>query len=44
MSAVSDQVKLAHRARLQLIFLVIGLGLTVLAAVVPVWIEGSTSL
>jgi uncharacterized membrane protein len=38
------EAKLARRARLQLIFMIISLVLTVLAAVLPVWIEGFTSL
>ena len=45
MTTESDLAKmLARRARLQLIFTIISLGLTVLAAVVPVWIEELTSL
>ena len=39
-----DEVRLARRARLQLSFMIISLGLTVLAAVVPAWIEEFTSL
>lgn len=44
MSASDDETTLARRARLQLIFAVISAGLTLLAAVVPVWIEEFTGL
>lgn len=40
----ADEAKLARRARLQLVFAVISAGLTLLAAIVPVWIEEVTGL
>jgi hypothetical protein len=44
MDAGSEQAAtLARRARLQLVFLIISVVLTALAAVVPVWIEEFTS-
>ena len=45
MATGSDHARtLARRARLRLIFTIVSLVLTVLAAVVPVWIEEFTSL
>ena len=44
MAPAADEAKLARRARLQLVFALISAGLTVLAAIVPVWIEEVTGL
>ena len=44
MAPGDDGVRLARRSRLQLMFMIISVGLTVLAAVAPVWIEEFTSL
>jgi len=44
MAAYGAAKTLARRARLHLVFAIISLGLTVLAAVLPVWIEEVTSL
>lgn len=42
--AAEQETRLARRARLQLVFALISLGLAVLAAIVPAWIEETTGL
>lgn len=41
---LSTAARLARRARLQLVFMIISLVLTGLAAIVPIWIEEVTTL
>ena len=44
MSSPSIQAQLGRRARLQLLFAVIAGALTLLALIIPAWIESATSL
>lgn len=44
MATNRDEETLVRRAKLQLVFALISAGLTVLATIVPVWIEETTGL